>query len=105
MSTETRGSWGHSIRAATDDERMSWRGQAWAPGQCGRRCGEPVVFRASYYVNGPRGRPMLHKRFICTEHAERFARRYQLVLPSAVLPVDQALLPFGGLNADGRGHA
>ena len=90
------GSWGHKIRPATADERSVWRGSAWASGQCRRQCAHAVAFRVSYYVTGPDKRPRLHKRFVCSTHAERFAQRFGLRLPPADPPVDQALLPFGG---------
>ncbi len=92
-----RGSWGHAIRAARFDERTNWTSVGtWIARLCGRRCGEPVVFRVSYYVTGVDQRPRLVRRFVCPEHARRFGRRHDLGLPAAVLPVDQVLLPFGG---------
>jgi len=92
--TERRGSWGHSIRAATLDERQEGVGAGWIARTCGRTCGESIIFRASWRVTGVDRRIRLYVRFLCPRHAARFVKRWHLVLPSSVLPVDQALLPF-----------
>lgn len=78
------------------DERHDASSGAWTARTCGRTCGEPIIYRVTYRVTGVDARQRQYERFMCPVHAERYARRWGLVLPGPAPTVDQALLPFKG---------
>lgn len=90
-------SWDHSIRMLAEDERTF----AGGPRPCtARGCAEPSLYAGGYlYVTGQRGRVSRAERTLCAVHADAFARRHGLDLPT--LPSDR---PRGrvGIGPEGR---
>lgn len=73
-------SWGHAIRRLTDGERD----QQYRLGyRCSGKCTEKATFATSYrYVTGRAGRVSWAERYACDTHAQRFAAKHDLELPT-----------------------
>lgn len=70
-------SWGHTVRPLTGEEIV---GAAGFGRTCSAgKCGKAPTYRAAYcYVTGRAGRTTNAVRFLCGEHADRFAARHGL---------------------------
>ncbi len=85
-------SFGHYIRVATDDERAYWsRQRQESTSTSGGRfyacqtkgCDEAATHVTGYrYVTGRAGRVLSAEKHHCAEHAERFAKKHGLEMPS-----------------------
>ena len=87
-------SWGHTLRALTEDELYGYtfdhdRGVMVLDRSkvrtCGSpRCDEPISFEGTYqYVTGRAGRLSYARRRLCVAHAEKFRAKYEpTVIPA-----------------------
>ena len=101
------GAFGYKMRRATADEQIGGTNPVdgtYVARACSARCVAPVEYVGLYYLTGVDHRPRLHRRFLCTHHAERFARRHQVALPPP-LTTDQSLLPFYAEKGEAHGDS
>lgn len=90
----SRTSWSHAVRVLPDDELAH-------AARLGRtcstpRCTDPPTHATSYsYVTGRTGRVCATERLACPVHAQRFAQRHGLDLPTEPRPGWTDLVDLG----------
>ena len=81
-------SWGHTVRLLTEDERayVERSRERWGPRfySCStRNCEEHVTHKVGYrYVTGRAGRVSSAEKLACETHAQRFADKHDLTMPT-----------------------
>lgn len=85
MATRSR-SWGHALRLMEPSEQAAYGGQGH---KCAGKCQNKATHETRYnYITGRAGRASTRRIPACAEHAQKFATRHGLDMPTEATPGD-----------------